>query len=272
MSLSLEDFNFISEIVRQGSGINLSKDKSYLIESRLMPVTKKFSCADLSELFNKMKSHNDAEIVTAVIEAMTTNESLFFRDIKPFEQFKSIVMPRLIEKNPTQSNFRIWSAACSTGQEPYSLAMTILENLEWSYKYKFEIIASDLSSKVLNKAISGTYSQFEVQRGMPISMLLKYFKQEGEDWIINDKVKAMVNYKKINLMENFSEVGLFDVVFCRNVLLYFETETKIKILHKISKILNPNGVLILGGSEVINTTDLFTLINNSSLYALSKGV
>jgi chemotaxis protein methyltransferase CheR len=178
----------------------------------------------------------------------------------------------LIEKNPTQSNFRIWSAACSTGQEPYSLAMTILENLEWSYKYKFEIIASDLSSKVLNKAISGTYSQFEVQRGMPISMLLKYFKQEGEDWIINDKVKAMVNYKKINLMENFSEVGLFDVVFCRNVLLYFETETKIKILHKISKILNPNGVLILGGSEVINTTDLFTLINNSSLYALSKGV
>jgi chemotaxis protein methyltransferase CheR len=173
-------------------------------------------------------------------------------------------MPRLFEKNPEQKDFKIWSSACATGQEPFSLAMTILDNPEWAYKYKFEINATDLSTKVLEKAAAGTYSQFEVQRGVPISSLLKHFKQDGENWIINDKVKDMVKFSKVNLIESLLSLGNFDVIFCRNVLIYFETETVVKILHQFSKILNPNGVLVIGGTENIIASDLFVALEDTT--------
>ncbi len=271
MGLTLDEFTFVSNLVKKKSGIHLLQDKTYLVESRLMPLAKKFSCADVSELVQKMQSTNDEEMISVAIEAMTTNESLFFRDVKPFEQFKKVMMPRLFEKNPEQVNFKIWSAACSTGQEPYSLAMTILENAEWAHKYKFEIVASDLSSKVLEKAVSGCYSQFEVQRGVPISLLLKYFKQNGEDWHINDKVKEMVKFHKQNLIESFIGLGSFDLILCRNVLIYFETETVVKILHQFSKVLNPNGILVIGGSECITGNELYSVLENCPYaYVLDK--
>lgn len=262
MSLTLDEFNFVANFVKKDSGIHLLHDKIYLVESRLIPLVKKFSCVDASELVKKIQSNYNSEIMHAIIEAMTTNESLFFRDIKPFEQFKKVIMPRLFEKSPDQRSFRIWSAACSSGQEPYSLAMTILENLEWSYKYRFDIVASDLSNKVLEKAISGVYSQFEVQRGVPITLLLKYFKQDGDDWHINEKVKQLIKFHKQNLIENFLSLGTFDIIFCRNVLIYFEVDTVVKILYQFSKSLNPNGVLVVGGSESIMGTDIYKALED----------
>lgn len=272
MTLSTVDFSYIAGLVKKGSGIFLPPDKYYLVESRLFPLIKKFGCADISELVSKSRTGPDAALlVDVIIESMTTNESSFFRDGRPFEQLKKIMVPTILSANPEQTDFKIWSAACSTGQEAYSIAMTILENREWQNKYKFSIDASDISQRVLDKASSGVYSQFEAQRGIPITMLLKYFKQEGENWTVVDKIRSMVTFSKINLTEPFVNRGPYDIVFCRNVLIYFENETKVRVLHQISKALKPNGMLVVGGTEAVMNTDLFTMLgDNLGVYVLKK--
>jgi chemotaxis protein methyltransferase CheR len=200
----------------------------------------------------------DAQAKHHVVEAMTTNETFFFRDIHPFDRFRDVILPKVIANRPAGSTIRIWCAACSSGQEPYSLAMILKENAAKFAGYKFEIIATDLSEEILQVAKNGKYTQFEVQRGMPIQLLIKYFRQEGTDWYIKDEIKSMVRFEKFNLLESMMKYGVLDVIFCRNVLIYFNLDTKRKVLAELHSRIAKHGFLVMGGAEtVVGVTDKF---------------
>jgi chemotaxis protein methyltransferase CheR len=202
----------------------------------------------------------DEAVIKDVVEAMTTNESFFFRDTKPFDQFKQIVLPTLMAARPNKQ-IRIWSAAASSGQEPYSLAMILSEMAAQLNGWKIEILGTDLSTEILDRAKEGVYSQFEAQRGLPISLLVKYFTQVGDRWQINQKIRSMVQYREFNLLNDPRTLGKFDVVFCRNVLIYFDQPTKAKILNNIAGLMPNDGFLFLGGAEtVLGITDKFQLL------------
>ena len=254
-----EDFDLLSNLVREKSGLVLTSDKSYLIESRLVPVARKFGVKAIEDLVAAIRLRGDQAVIRAVTEAMTTNETLFFRDTKPFDQFKRVVLPALMKARDSRRSLRIWCAACSSGQEPYSLAMSLKEAGTLIAGWKFEIIATDLSGEMVERAKQGIYSQFEVQRGLPIQMLLKYFKQtEGDRWQISQELRSMVQFKEFNLLNDFRALGQFDVVFIRNVLIYFDPPTKAIVLNKVVQIMPEDGYLYLGGAEtVLGVTDRF---------------
>jgi len=248
--MKVQDFEVYKNILHQKSGLVITPDKSYLLESRLGPVNRDFGIPDMGALTEKLRMNPDPKLVTAVVEAMTTNETMFFRDQKPFDKFRDHVVPSIIKaKGP--GTIRIWSAACSSGQEPYTLGMTIKENAAKWPGVSFEIYATDLSQDILNKAREGKYSQFEVQRGMPIAMLIKYFNQTGEVWTIKDEIRNMVKYQMFNLLDPMDSMGMFDVIYCRNVLIYFDQSTKAKILEKMAGRLHKHGFLFLGGAETV---------------------
>ncbi len=182
---------------------------------------------------------------------MTTNESFFFRDRTPFDNFQNVMLPALMAARAREKRIRIWCAAASTGQEPYSLAITIRELAAKLAGWRIEITGTDLSNEVLEKARAGVYTQFEVQRGLPIQLLLKYFQQSGDTWRLDPSIRAMVQYKQMNLLDEFRHVGAFDVVFCRNVLIYFDNATKGAVLDKIAKSTAPDGFLVLGAAETV---------------------
>ena len=189
---------------------------------------------------------------------MTTNETFFFRDKVPFDHFRDAIMPEILQARAGRKSIRIWCAAGSTGQEPYSLAMCLKEMSAALSGWRLEIIATDLSQEVLEKSKAGIYSQFEVQRGLPIQFLVKYFKQTGEFWQINADIRAMVQHRQLNLLHDFSQLGVFDVIFCRNVLIYFDQDTKINIFNRLAKVMEPDGFLVLGAAEtVVGLTDVF---------------
>jgi chemotaxis protein methyltransferase CheR len=251
------DYEYLRKLLRDHSGLDLSADKQYLIESRLLPLSRKSGLSDISELVQKMKG-GSAAIIAQVVEAMTTNETFFFRDKLPFDHFRDSIMPEILQARASRKSIRIWCAAGSTGQEPYSLAMCLKEMSAAISGWRIEIIATDLSQEVLEKSKSGIYSQFEVQRGLPIQLLVKYFKQTGELWQINPDIRAMVQHRKLNLLHDFSQLGVFDVIFCRNVLIYFDQDTKIDIFNRLAKVTEPDGFLVLGAAEtVVGLTDVF---------------
>jgi len=189
---------------------------------------------------------------------MTTNETFFFRDKIPFDHMRETILPVLTQARANRRSLRIWSAASSTGQEPYSIAMLLKEAGQSLQGWRIEIVASDLSQSVLEKSKAGLFSQFEVQRGLPIQLLVKHFTQVGELWQINADIRAMVQYRQLNLLHDFAQLGTFDVVFCRNVLIYFDQETKTGIFDRLAKVLEPDGVLALGAAEsVIGVSDAF---------------
>ena len=253
-----ENFDFLSKLVKERSGLVLTKDKAYLLESRLMPVARKRSMKDLEELVSVLKTRKEQALINAVVEAMTTNESFFFRDTKPFDLFRGEVLPKLIEARKAQKSFRIWCAAASSGQEPYSLAMILKEEAAKLAGWRYEIVGTDISTEVLEKAKAGLYSQFEVQRGLPINLLVKYFKKRDDMWQIDAALRAMVQYKELNLLGEFRGLGKFDVVFCRNVLIYFDQPTKAGVLQKVAALMPPDGSLFLGGAEtVLGISDKF---------------
>jgi chemotaxis protein methyltransferase CheR len=204
-----------------------------------------------------------------VVEAMATNESFFFRDKIPFEQLRDIMIPRLMAARTTRRRIRIWCAAASTGQEPYSIAMTLKEMGARLHGWRVEIIASDLSNEVLARAISGLYSHFEVQRGLPIGLLLKYFTQKGELWQITAEIRSMVSFRQLNLLSDFAHLGVFDIVFCRNVLIYFDQTTKTQVLERLGCSMETDGYLVLGAAEtVVGLTEAFrALADERGLYA-----
>ncbi len=252
-----DDFDFLAKLVRDSSGLVLTKDKAYLLESRLMPVARKRGFKGLDELVGKLRM-GDRALAEDVTEAMTTNESFFFRDQKPFDQFRQVVLPNLLKTRASKRSFRIWCAAASSGQEPYSLAMILKEEAAKMPGWRTEIIGTDISRDILQKARTGLYSQFEVQRGLPIQLLVKYFKKRDDQWEIDPAIRAMVQYKEWNLLQDLRALGTFDVVFCRNVLIYFDQPTKGKVLEGMSKQMSDDGVLYLGGAEtVLGISDKF---------------
>ena len=266
--MNVDDFNLLAKLIRDRSGLTLTKDKGYLLESRLLPVARQYSLKTLEELVMKLRSRPDNALIRDVVEAMTTNESFFFRDIKPFDQFKTVVLPHLMSIKAATRSIKIWSAACSSGQEPYSLAMILKEEKAKLTGWNIDIIATDLSTQILQKAQLGQYAQFEVQRGLPIQLLVKYFKQNGDRWQIDQSIRDMVRFRPLNLLEDFSSLGGFDVIFCRNVLIYFDQPTKAQVLDRMSRQLSSDGFLFLGGAEtVVGITNKFqTTVNQRGLY------
>jgi chemotaxis protein methyltransferase CheR len=253
-----QDFAYLAGFVRERSGIVLPAEKAYLVENRLKPLASERNFRSLGELVSALKLNRDERLARGVVEVMTTNETLFFRDAKPFDLLRDIVLPQLIDARPKGRPLRIWSAACSAGQEPYSIAMTIKENAARFGAWPVEIVATDISAAILAKARSGTYSQFEVQRGLPIRLLVKYFTQTEMQWTIHPEIRAMVQFREQNMLEDMVRLGSFDIVFCRNVLIYFDTDTKQQVLERIARCLAPDGVLFLGGTEtVIGITSRF---------------
>ncbi|PCJ68533.1 MAG: chemotaxis protein CheR [Rhodobiaceae bacterium] len=253
-----EEFSYLADFLKKESGLIINENKVYLVESRLLPIARDLGLENLSELIAKMRANGPASLLDQITEAMTTNESFFFRDKTPFTILEETVLPAMLQSRSAARRLRIWCAAASTGQEPYSIAMILKE---WEAKFsgwKTDIVGTDLSADVLRRAKLGKYTQFEVQRGLPIQLMVKYFKQEGNDWEISSDLRAMVQYRKFNLLDSFSAMGKFDVIFCRNVLIYFDQETKAEILERIVQVLSPDGYLFLGAAEtVIGITDTF---------------
>lgn len=262
------ELEFLSRFLKERSGLVLVGDKTYLIESRLLPVARKHNLSSLSALLQQLRAGSPS-LENEVVEAMTTNETFFFRDKVPFDLFTQHMLPHMQKTRATQRRLRIWCAACSTGQEPYSLAMLLEEAAEKFPGWTFEILATDLSGEVLTKAKAGRFSQFEVQRGLPIQLLIKYFQQIGDVWEIAPQIRSKVQFRPINLLRDFGPLGAFDIVFCRNVLIYFDELTKIDILNRMANVVASDGFLVLGAAEtVVGLCDRFKSIpDRRGLYA-----
>lgn len=253
-----DDFSLFQSLLKQRSGLVLSIDKAYLLESRLMPVARKWHYKNLEEMAGAIRSRREERLLKDITEAMTTNESSFFRDVKPFEQFEKIVLPAMLAARANTRRIRIWSAACSSGQEAYSLAMILQEQKARLAGWTIEIVGTDISIEVLEKARAGLYTQFEVQRGLPINMLVKYFQQAGDKWQLLPEIRRTVTFREFNLLDSYSSLGKFDIIFCRNVLIYFDQPTKTSVLQNMATLMPDDGILYLGGAEtVLGITDRF---------------
>jgi chemotaxis protein methyltransferase CheR len=251
------DYDFLRRLLKERSGLDLSAEKQYLVESRLVPLARRVGLSGIADLVLKMKGGAET-LIKDVVEAMTTNETFFFRDKIPFDHLTGTVLPALLSARASRKQLRIWSAASSTGQEPYSIAMCLKERAAELAGWRIEIVATDLSQEVLEKSKAGIYSQFEVQRGLPIQLLVKYFTQNGDLWRLNADIRAMVAHRQLNLLQDISHLGKFDVIFCRNVLIYFDLETKLSIFERLAKVMEPDGMLMLGAAEtVVGVTDAF---------------
>ncbi len=248
--ISPVDFLFYQSLLLERSGLSLSQDKAYLLSTRLTPVASSLGYATLAEFTEDLRKTSDPALIRSVVEAMTTNETSFFRDSKPFTALKEI-LPQIMADRQRNKTIRIWSAACSSGQECYSIAMVMQEYLKDFPDWKCQIVGTDISQEMLNQARKGEYTQFEIQRGLTIQMMVKHFHQENGVWKIKDDLRQMVQFQYANLLENLSHLGMFDIIFCRNVLIYFNSETKSHVLNKMASRLSSNGMLFLGACETI---------------------
>jgi chemotaxis protein methyltransferase CheR len=253
-----DDFAYFTKYIYDQTGLVLGPDKMYLIESRLAPLARKWNVATIDLLVGQLRSARDPALQRDVVDAMMTNESFFFRDGKPFDQFRQLILPALLQSRAAKKSFRIWCAAASTGQEPYTLAMILKEEAAKLAGWRVDIVGTDISHEALERAKAGIYTQFEVQRGLPITLLVKYFKQQGDKWGIAPEIRSAVQYRSFNLLSEFASLGSFDVIFCRNVLIYFDQKTKGQILDRMAKLMPADGVLYLGGAEtVLGVTERF---------------
>jgi chemotaxis protein methyltransferase CheR len=265
MASDLED---LGQFLLETSGLVLDASKGYLMESRLAPLLRRKGLADVSALLRSVKSGKDSALRQDVIDSMMTNETFFFRDRVPFDNFRDAILPKLIEARAEKRRIRIWCAAASTGQEPYSLTMILDEEIRKLAGWNVEILATDLSQTALTRAREGRYTQFEVQRGLPIAHLLRYFVNEGETWRISEHLRTRVQFEEFNLLSSFHGLGQFDIIFCRNVLIYFDLETKKDVLKRLAGVLADDGFLITGSAEtVIGLSDL--LVPHPTLRAAS---
>jgi len=264
------DFDFLRRLLHERSGLVLPAEKQYLAESRLLPLARRHGLTSLGELIAKLReAQAEAPLVTEVVEAMTTNETFFFRDKIPFDHLRDTIMPSLIAARAKEKRIRIWCTAASSGQEPYSIAMTLKSMGAALAGFRIDILATDLSMEVLERARHGLYSQFEVQRGLPIHLLVKFFSKEGEMWQVAPELRGMVQFRPLNLLKDFSPLGMFDIVFCRNVLIYFDQESKIGVFNRVAKQMSDDGFLVLGAAEtVVGLTDAFKpVVDKRGLYA-----
>jgi len=262
--VNTSSFDFLCNFVREKSAIVLEPTKVYLVESRLNPIARENGMSSLDELVAALKKPTSRELARQVIDAMTTNESSFFRDLQPFEALKTVIIPDMLEKRAKERTLNIWSNACSSGQEVYSIAMLLRENFPALGGWKVRLIASDLSTVILKKAQEGAFNQTEVNRGLPMPLLLKYFTKNGLQWQIKEEIRKSIEFREVNLIESWpSTLPTMDIVFLRNVLIYFSAETKTSILNKAHRILRPDGCLFLGGAET--TMNLDTKFERSSV-------
>ncbi len=261
-ALSTVDFDYVAELVRRESAIVLESTKSYLVESRLAPLARRHGLPGVPELVATLRANRLAGLRTEVVEAMTTNETSFFRDVNPFMALERAVIPDLIAKRAASRQLRMWSAACSSGQEPYSLALLIRQQFPALIGWDLRILASDPSAEMLGRAAAGRFSQLEVNRGLPAPLLVRYFTRDGSSWQISDEIRQMIEFRALNLVQRWSTLPPLDVVFMRNVLIYFDMETKREILAQVRRVLQPDGYLFLGAAETtLNIDDAFERVS-----------
>ncbi|HRX62437.1 MAG TPA: protein-glutamate O-methyltransferase CheR [Candidatus Competibacter sp.] len=255
IAISKSDFNYVRDLVRRHSAISLEPDKAYLIETRLAPLARQTGFDSLQALIASLRTNPGADLRDRVIEAMFTHETSFFRDGHPFEILKSVILPSLLAKRPLGQNLIIWCAACSSGQEPFSVAMLAREHFPDLARGRLRMIATDLSESILARAREGLYTQTEINRGLPPALLARYFDKQGSCWRLKLEIRRMVDFQRSNLAEEWPNLPSPDIIFMRNVLIYFDQETKKSILSKVRKTLKPDGYLILGSSETTLNLD-----------------
>jgi chemotaxis protein methyltransferase CheR len=258
VKINPDEIKIISKYIYNISGISLDDKKAYLIETRLKGILEKVGLSSYMELYHLASSDKTKTLEREIIDAITTNETLFFRDKSPFEMFKYKVMPDLIDKRTGKSSnnlpitIRIWSAACATGQEVYSMAIVLKELIPDISKYNIKILGTDISDNAIARASYGRYNKFEVERGLDGNLLHKYFTPNGDSWKINDNIRAMALFQKRNLMKPFIGLGQFDIIFCRNVAIYFTIEDRKRLFERMASVLAPDGYLIVGSTESLS--------------------
>ena len=250
------DFEFLSKYVHDASGIVLAEEKRYLIESRLASVLKEEGFSSISDMVMRLRWKETKELKNKVLDAMTTNETFFFRDGPPFEALRTTVIADIMKKREAQKKISIWSAACSSGQEPYSIGILLKENFPTLNGWTINIYATDISDQILEKAESGIYNNFEMSRGLTEMLKSRYFMQSGSNWQVKDSLRNMVTFEKLNLMDDFSKLPMMDIIFMRNVLIYFNNDVKTDILNRASKVLKTDGYFFLGQSETVKMLDV----------------
>jgi len=255
MPLAQADFTFISQLVRQHSAIVLEPGKEYLVESRLATLAAREGEGDFARLVSRLQQDRSGRLASEVVDAMTTNETLFFRDGHPFEALRHHVLPQLRALRARERRVSIWCGASSSGQEPYSIAMVLDEELAKHPGWEASLLATDINEEMLARTRAGTYSQLEVNRGLPIASLMKHFDKQGTQWQVKEPLRKMVQTRPLNLAAPFPALGSFDLVFLRNVLIYFDPDVKRAVLDRVRKVLRPDGYLFLGGSETTLTID-----------------
>ncbi len=255
MPASSESLTYLRDLIYRRSAIVLDADKQYLFDSRLSPLAREAGFASIDELVTGMRKDSGAALTRRVVEAMTTNETLFFRDVHPFEALKAKLVPELLRSRSAERSLRIWCAAASTGQEPYSIAMTLREHFPELANWDVKIVATDLNAAVLDRAREAKYRQLEVNRGLPAPFLLKYFERQTAEWQLNANIRSMVSFRELNLLDSWTNLGPQDIVFMRNVLIYFDIDTKRRLLGRLRQTLQPEGFLVLGGAETTTNLD-----------------
>ena len=274
MTIATVDFDFISTLVRERSAIVLEQGKEYLIEARLLPLARERGTGSVAELVRELRRSPSSALRDLVVEAMTTNETSFFRDVHPFHALSDHILPDLLRARSGDRALNIWSAACSSGQEPYSIAMLINDIIGADPTWKVQLLATDISPCMLNRTREGVYSQFEVNRGLPAAMLVRYFRKQGLHWQIEEPLRRMVETRLVNLNQNLPPMAQMDIVFMRNVLIYFDSATKRQILARVRRVMRPDGYLVLGGAETtLNLDDSFVRvqIGRAPVYRLHGG-
>ncbi|HEY3769222.1 MAG TPA: protein-glutamate O-methyltransferase CheR [Candidatus Angelobacter sp.] len=256
MSSRASEFSYLCELVKTSTAISLDSQREYLMEARLGTIAQREGFASVSELLNRVRSGGSTQLQWKVVEAMTTNETSFFRDIKPFEALRQVVLPTLMKARQAERKLSIWCAACSSGQEPYTIAMMLREHFSELQNWKLTILATDIATDMLDKFKSGRYTQLEVNRGLPANYLIKYFKKDGVDWQIDESIRKMVDIRRMNLSVAWPLMPPIDLVLLRNVMIYFPVETKKQILKNMRSVLRPDGYLFLGTAETTINLDV----------------
>jgi chemotaxis protein methyltransferase CheR len=253
--MTAQEFDVIRRLVLERSAIVLDSGKEYLVETRLAPIVRQLNLSTIGELISQLRYDPTNGLYRQIVEAMVTTESSFFRDRHPFEDLRKVVIPDLMARRRDERRLQIWCAACSTGQEPYSIALMIREHFPECSGWRISLLASDLSRQVLEKAREGRYNQIEVNRGLPAALMVKYFEQHGTDWQLAPAIRSMVDFQEINLAQAWPALPRMDLVLIRNVMIYFDVETKKAILGRLARVLRPDGYLLLGGAETTFNLD-----------------
>lgn len=249
MSSNIQDIDFICDLIRERTSNVLSRDKAYLVETRLAEVMRKVGVKSLRELVVTLKKNKYSPVITDVQDALVTNETFFFRDQAPFDALAKTILPEIMPKRKAKRQLTIWSAACSSGQEPYSIAMMLLDKFPELDGWDVKIYATDISKKVLKRATAGAYNRTEIGRGLPPSYTSRFFKQQGTNWVVDARVRRMIEFRQANLAMSWPPMRKVDVVFLRNVMIYFDAQTKKGILGKVRRVMNSDGYMFMGAGE-----------------------